>query len=145
MEGVVDGAGGHGAGPVFLLGASEGAVAAMNGVAHARTGRVAGGVLTEAVSVMGGSRETVFSADPGQVRIPVLIVGNRDDRCNVAPPGAVPDIAAALDHSPDVRVLSVSGGQTRSRKNCGSLTPHGYYGIEGTTVDAIIRWLDGHR
>ncbi|MFT9090153.1 MAG: alpha/beta hydrolase [Gluconacetobacter sp.] len=145
VEALVDFAHAHMAGPVFLLGTSQGAIAAMNGAAHAPTGRVAGVVLTESVSVMGGSRETVFSADPGQVRIPVLIVGNRDDRCNVAPPGAAPDIAAALDHSPDVRVLSVSGGQTRSRKNCGSLTPHGYYGIEVPTVDAIIRWLDGHR
>ncbi|MFS3135689.1 alpha/beta hydrolase [Gluconacetobacter sacchari] len=135
----------HGAGAVFLLGTSQGSIAAMNGAAHAPAGRVAGVILTESVSVMGGSHETVFSADPRLVRSPALIVANRDDRCSVAPPDAAPRIAAALTGSRDVRVLMVSGGLTRAARNCDSLTPHGYDGIEAQTVDAISRWMDAHR
>lgn len=134
----------QGTGPVFLLGTSQGSIAAMNGAAHAAPGSVAGVVLTESVSVMGGSHETVFDADPAQVTIPALIVANRDDRCNVAPPADAPRIAAAMTHSTEVKVLTVSGGVRRSQKDCGSLTPHGYYGIEDKVVDAIARWLDAH-
>jgi hypothetical protein len=130
------------AGPVFLLGTSQGAIAAMNGAAHAAPGSIAGVVLTESVSVMGGSGETVFDADPQQVRVPALVVANRDDRCDVAPPQAAPRIAAAMKGSRDVQVLMVSGGITRSAKACGSLSPHGYYGIEDSVVAQIGRWLD---
>jgi hypothetical protein len=135
---------GHVAGPVFLLGTSQGSIAAMNGAAHAANGAIAGVVLTESVSVMGGSKETVFSADPQQVRAPALVVANRDDRCNVAPPQAAPHIAASMTASHDVRVLEVSGGVSRSKKECGSLTPHGYFGIEDQVVAGISRWMEAH-
>jgi hypothetical protein len=128
--------------PVFLLGTSQGSIAAMNGAAHAAAGTLAGVVLTESVSMMGGSRETVFNATPDRVHVPALIVANSDDRCDVAPSVMAPKIAAAMTNSPDVKVETVSGGTTRSKKACGSLTPHGYYGIEDRVVDLIARWMD---
>ena len=42
---------------------------------------------------------------------------------------------------PDARALTVT---TRSRKNCGCLTPHGYLGIEDHVVAKISAWLDAH-
>ncbi len=128
--------------PVFLLGTSQGSIAAVNGAAHAAAGTLAGVVLTESVSVMGGSHETVFSASPEQVRVPALIVANTADLCDVAPPAMAPRIAAAMTNSPNVEVETVSGGSTKSKKACGSLTPHGYYGIEDRVVDLIGRWMD---
>ena len=130
--------------PVFLLGTSQGSIAAMNGAAHAPFGALAGVVLTESVSRLGGSGETVFSADPQDVRVPALIVANRDDRCDVAPPGDAPRIAAAMTRATDVQVLEVAGGEYRSGKACGSLTPHGYAGIEQPVIEAITRWLRVH-
>jgi alpha-beta hydrolase superfamily lysophospholipase len=131
-------------GPVFLLGTSQGSIAAVNAAAHATAGSIAGVVLTESVSVMGGSGETVFSASPKLVRAPALIVANRDDRCNVAPPEAASKIARTMTMSRDVQVLMVAGGSNRSAKNCGSLTPHGYYGIEDQVIAKISRWMDAH-
>ncbi|GLQ51270.1 hypothetical protein GCM10010872_27190 [Dyella flava] len=128
--------------PVFLLGTSQGSIAAMNGAAHPGATQLAGVVLTESVSVLGGSHETVFQADPQEVRIPALVVANHDDQCPVAPPGNAPRIAAALSASPSVKVIEVSGGISRSSNACGSLTPHGYYGIETQVVDAIAGWMD---
>ena len=130
------------ASPVFLLGTSQGSIAAMNGAAHARAGTLAGVVLTESVSVMGGSHETVFEADPKSVRVPALVVANTEDRCPVAPPAMAPRIAAAMTGSPDVKVETVSGGSTKSAEPCGSLTPHGYYGIEAGVVSLISQWMD---
>ncbi len=131
--------------PVFLLGTSQGAIAAVNGATHAPQGSVSGLILTESVSRVGKSGETVFSAKPENVRVPLLIVANRSDRCNVAPPGDAPRIAAAMGHSPKVQVRFVSGGINRSRHACGSLSPHGYYGIETRIVDLVARWISEHR
>jgi hypothetical protein len=128
-------------GPVFLLGTSQGSIAAMSGAAHARPGQLAGVVLTESVSRLGGSRETVFDADPAGVHVPALVVANRADACNVAPPADAPKIASSMRNSPGVRVLYVSGGITRSRNACQALTPHGYYGIEQQVVAQIVDWM----
>jgi hypothetical protein len=114
----------------------------MNGAAHAGRDQIAGVVLTESVSRLGGSHETVFDADPQGVRVPALVVANRDDRCDAAPPQDASKIAAAMSNSPQVRVLHVGGGVDRSEKACGSLTPHGYYGIEREIVSKIAAWMD---
>ncbi len=133
------------AGPVFLIGTSQGTIAAVNGAAHARPGVIAGVILTEAVSVPGRlSTETVFNASPQDVRVPALVVANRDDACTVAPPSMASRIAAAMTDSPGARVLMVSGGVQRSGSVCGSLSPHGYYGIEDQVVSAMVSWLRAH-
>lgn len=125
--------------PVFLLGTSQGSIAAMNGGAHVKG--IAGIVLTESVSVMGHSGETVFSADPQQVGVPALIVANQQDRCWVAPPSQAQNIKAAMTLSPNVDVIHVNGGIEHSKSVCGSLTSHGYYGIEGEVIDDIDHWI----
>ena len=132
-------------GPIYLLGTSQGSIAAMNGAAHAAQGTLTGVVLTESVSVLGGSRETVFSADPAQVQVPALIVANRDDRCTVSPPDDAPRIAAAMTKAQTVDVTMVNGGANGSERPCGSLSPHGYFGIESTVIAQISDWLDAHR
>lgn len=131
--------------PVFILGTSQGSIAAMNGAAHVPSGSIAGVVLTESVSRLGGSGETVFSAFPENVRVPALVVANRVDRCVVAPPEAAPQIAAAMSNSPNVRFEFVNGGIVRSTRACGSLAPHGYFGIETPVVDLIVHWMDDYR
>lgn len=129
-------------GPVFLLGTSQGAIAAVNGAAHAPSNALAGVVLSEAVSVMGGSKETVFSATPQDIHAPVLIVANHTDRCNVAPPQKATRIAASMTGSSDVQILRVTGGSTLSKKTCGSLSPHGYFGIEDDVIIKISAWIE---
>ena len=140
VEALVDLAHARADAPVFLLGTSQGSIAAMNGAAHAAPGTLAGLVLTESVSRLGGSGETVFSADPQAVRVPTLVVANRDDRCDVAPPSDAPRIAAALTQA-RTQILTVAGGIEQTRNPCGSLSPHGYDGIEQPVIDAIDRWM----
>jgi hypothetical protein len=130
-------------GPVFLLGTSQGSVAAMNGAAHLSRDKLAGVVLTESVSRLSKSGETVFDASPDRVTVPALIVANRTSACHVAPAEDAPRLAAAITRSPEVEVLYVQGGTTRSW-DCGSESPHGYFGIENAVVDKIATWLDAH-
>ena len=126
-------------GPVALVGTSQGAIAAVNGAAHAPD--VAGLVLLEAVSRRGGSGETVFDADPAAVTAPVLVVADAADRCAVTPPGDADRVAAAFTGSRRAEVLRVDGGPAGGRA-CGSLSPHGYRGIEPAVVDGVSGWLD---
>jgi len=145
IDGLVTYARARAAAPVFLLGTSQGTIAAVNGAAHARPGSIAGLVLTETVSLPGKlSKETIFAANPQSVRVPALVVANRDDACDVALPSMAPRVAAAMTGSPEARVLMVEGGVQRSGSACGSLSPHGYYGIEEQVIGAIIAWLQAH-
>lgn len=129
--------------PVWAMGTSQGSIAAMN--AAATQGQaLAGVILTESVSVLGGSHETVFDSHPERVGIPALVVANADDQCKVAPPAKAQEIARAMSHA-QTTVLNVTGGTQRSREDCGSLTPHGYYGIERNVVDQIALWMSNVR
>lgn len=126
--------------PVWVMGTSQGSIAAMNAASHARSGSINGVILTESVTVLGGSHETVFDADPRGVKVPALVVANDDDRCRVAPAAMAPSIAAAMKNS-RAGVLRVRGGEAQSADACGSLTPHGYFGIESQVVDGIASWM----
>jgi pimeloyl-ACP methyl ester carboxylesterase len=127
--------------PVWVLGTSQGSIAAMNAAAHAGAQEIAGVILTESVSILGGSHETVFDAHPDRVRSSALVVANEDDQCKVAPPGKANEIAQSMRET-HAAVLVVHGGVKRSSNDCGSLTPHGYYGIEEPVVGNIVAWMD---
>lgn len=135
----------QGSGPIWLIGTSQGTIAAMNGAAHQTNGGIAGVVLTESVSIPGKrSQETVFDAHPQDVVVPALVVANQGDHCDVALPSEADAIARSMSHA-RVTVLRVASGLTRSREACNSLSPHGYYGIEDHVVDEITHWMQtGH-
>ena len=127
--------------PVWVLGTSQGSIAAMNAASHESGTSLAGVILTESVSILGGSHETVFDAHPQDVRIPALVVANKDDDCKVAPPSMANAIAQSMQNT-HATVLVVQGGIVRSSNQCASLSPHGYYGIEDKVVDAIAGWME---
>jgi hypothetical protein len=129
--------------PIFLIGTSQGSIAAMNGAAHMGPGDIAGLVLTESVSRISDSGETVFDAHPNAVVVPALVVVNRADACPAAPPDDGQRIVASLDHAKSVDMLTVSGGIAKGNR-CGPFSPHGYFGIEDDAVGAIATWLDSH-
>lgn len=133
-------------GPVFLLGTSQGSIAAMNGAANLAAPALAGVVLTESVSRPGKkSRETVFDPSPEQVTVPALIVANRTSKCHVAPAKDAPLIKAAMTRAVKVEILYVQGGELRSSNPCSSMSPHGYLGIEPEVVTKIAAWLKAHQ
>jgi hypothetical protein len=126
--------------PVWVMGTSQGSIAAMNAASHAGHQELAGVMLTESVSVLGKSHETVFDARPQDVRAPALVVANRDDQCSIAPPSKAHEIADSMRNTPST-VLFVEGGIVKSSNGCSSLSPHGYWGIDGQVVDDIDKWM----
>jgi hypothetical protein len=93
---------------------NQGSTAAMNAASHAGGTQLSGLILTESVSILGGSHETVFDAHPDDVRVPSLVVSIADDRCKVAPPSMAQSIAQSIRHAPTT-VLTVSGGTQRTQ------------------------------
>jgi pimeloyl-ACP methyl ester carboxylesterase len=124
--------------PLWLVGTSNGSISAAEGAAVAGPPRVAGVVLTSSVW-QGG----MLSAPLAQIRMPTLVVHNRDDGCRSSPFGDTASSMALMTKAAPKELLAVSGGSLRSDP-CQALSPHGYYGIEEQVVPSIIAWIQAH-
>ena len=125
--------------PVWLVGASQGSIAAVG--AAARLGAKVGGiVMISSVTGRSSSGETLFDSEPGLVAVPALIVANAGDACPASPPGDAPKIAAALTNSPRNEVVYMESVALDGQP-CEAGSPHSYYGIEAVTVDRISEWI----
>ncbi|MFZ2006313.1 MAG: alpha/beta hydrolase [Stellaceae bacterium] len=125
--------------PVWLVGTSQGSIAAANGAAHL-PGRVAGVTLTSSVAGRSASGETVFDSDLGAIAVPALVVANKGDTCPSAGPGFAPQILAALARAPRKEIVYVESHQLQSDP-CEAMSPHGYLGIEADVVQRISNWI----
>ncbi|MBV9863023.1 MAG: alpha/beta hydrolase [Alphaproteobacteria bacterium] len=125
--------------PVWLVGTSQGAIAAVNGAARLGT-KIAGLVVSSSVTRLGRSGETVFDAYPGSVAVPALVVANTRDTCVVSPPGDAAALAAALSASPRKEVVTFESSEIRSDP-CEAMSPHGYLGIEAAVIRGIADWI----
>ncbi|MBV9824817.1 MAG: alpha/beta hydrolase [Alphaproteobacteria bacterium] len=125
--------------PVWLIGTSQGSVAAANGAAHL-PGRVAGVVLTSSVTERSRSGETVFDADPGTITVPTLVVSNQFDTCGASPPADGNRLIAARARSPRREFILVASSALRGDP-CDAYSPHGYLGIEDQVIQRIADWI----
>jgi hypothetical protein len=127
--------------PVWLIGTSQGTIAAVNGAAHLGA-KISGVILTSSVTRPGRAGETLFDAEPGAIAVPVLVVSNQSDTCAVSPPGDAPNVLAALTRSPRKELVMVTSSQTARRSDpCEAMSPHGYLGIESMVVQRISDWI----
>ena len=124
--------------PVWLVGTSNGSVSAANGAARIGPPDVAGVVLTSSVWLAGMAGVALE-----QIKVPVLVVHNRDDGCRGSPFGYAALGMARMSQARVKELLAVSGGALRSGP-CDALAPHGYYGIEDQVVPAIVVWIRQH-
>ena len=125
--------------PVWLVGTSQGSIAAVNGAARLG-GRVAGIVLTSSVTQQSRSGETVFGAGPSAVAVPALVVANSRDGCSASPPSDAPRLLAAMAGSPRKEMILFDSSAIQSDP-CQALSPHGYLGIESSVVARIAAWI----
>jgi hypothetical protein len=127
--------------PVWLIGTSQGAIAAVNG--GARLGdKIAGIVVLSSVTRRNNAGERLFDSKPGLVQAPVLIVANRGDNCPVSPPRHAKKIAAAFARAPRKEIFYMESSAITGQP-CGAKSPHGYFGIEAETVSRIADWIGG--
>lgn len=124
--------------PVWLVGTSRGTISAASLAARLGPSRVAGLVLTS--TVWGSS---IPEVPLETIRVPTLIVHNRNDGCRVSSFGGAAPGLARLTAAPVKDLIAVSGGMSRSAP-CEALSPHGYYGIENEVVPPIVAWIKAH-
>jgi hypothetical protein len=123
--------------PVWLIGTSRGAVSAANGAA-ALGKRIAGVVLSSAVWAQG------MAAIPLEnIVVPVLVVHNRDDGCNLSPFSGADYAMGRMTGTPARQLLAVSGGISKGDA-CQAMSPHGYLGIEQQVVGPMVAWIRTH-
>lgn len=123
--------------PVWLVGTSQGAIAAV-GAAARLGGKIAGVVVASSVTGRSSSGETLFDSEPGRVAVPALIVANTGDVCPASPPGDAPKIAAALAQAARKEIVYVTSDALEGQP-CEARSPHGYFGIETETDSAGSR------
>src|SRR5262249_13252009 len=125
--------------PVWLVGTSMGTISAVSVASQLDTGGPDGIVLTSTV-------QPALSAGGGCGPRPTLLVPQQSGCLPVSPFSV--RAAAALSVSPFPRheLLTFSSTRIIAGSNpCGALSPHGYLGIEGDVVHAIVEWIKASR
>jgi pimeloyl-ACP methyl ester carboxylesterase len=122
--------------PIWLVGTSNGSISAAEG---ATLGPPVHGVVLTSSVWQTGMQQTPLA----QIRVPVLVVHNRDDSCRVSPYSDTSSAMAAMRQAPFKELLTVSGGSLRGDP-CEAVSPHGYVGIEDQVVPPIISWILAH-
>jgi hypothetical protein len=125
--------------PVWLVGTSQGATAAVGGAARLGS-KVAGIVVMSSVTGRSSAGESLFDSEPGQITVPVLIVSNTGDTCPASPPTNAPKIAEALTHSPRKDMLDLESATIKGSP-CEAESPHSYFGIEQDAVERVAEWI----
>jgi predicted alpha/beta-hydrolase family hydrolase len=129
--------------PIWLVGTSAGAPAALAGAASLPAGAIKGVAISSPVST-GGKHDTVFEVPLARVTVPVLIQINREDGCQFTPPANATRIKAALTSDRVVEVQEFSGGDLPRSGPCEAFARHGFIGIEDQVVTAAVNWMLTH-
>lgn len=123
--------------PVYIVGTSRGTISGAY-IGRDVGAEVSGVVLT---STMFGSSNlrrqapTLRGFDYAAIGTRLLFVHHREDGCEHTP------YAGAAQLAPRFELVSVSGGKPPESGPCDPFSAHGYYGVEGPTVDAIAGWM----
>ena len=122
--------------PMYLVGTSRGTVSAA--YAGAALGSdIAGVVLTSSMFNAARSGPGISSFDYSSLRSRLLFVHHVDDACQFTP------YFMAQSASKGHALISVRGGSPAKSDPCEPYSAHGYFGVEGPTVRAMVRWMLG--
>jgi len=121
---------------IFLIGTSRGTISGAH-LSVALADVVQGAILSSTVTVANQVGPGLSSFDFASIKIPLLWVHHRDDGCRLSP------YAGAERAARGGAFVSVSGGDPPQSGPCDPLSPHGYFGREEPTTQAIRNYLLG--
>lgn len=131
--------------PVWVVGTSSGTISAAGVAARLAQSdpRPDGVVLTSTQStlVQGLCGRTVYFANLAAIRVPVLAVSHRDDRCPCSAAASAKLMAALSGASAKEHKIFTGGDPPLSQGLCQAREPHGFFGIEGEVAKAIAEWI----
>jgi len=119
--------------PIYVVGTSRGTVTAAY-VGRSLGGEVAGVVLTSSLFTPPRGASLV-GFDYRSIKAPLLFVHHREDACDATPYADAARLAARYP------LISVKGGKPPESGPCDPFAPHGFWGKEPQTVDAIAGWM----
>jgi Serine aminopeptidase, S33 len=125
--------------PLFLVGTSRGTVSVAY-LAVALDGDVAGAILTSSLFYEGpqtNPRPVLAGFGWSAIKMRVLLVHHAGDNCFATP---YHDAARLEKRYP---LVTVHGGKPSESGPCEPFSPHGFFGKEPETVDAIAAWMLG--
>ena len=124
--------------PAFVVGTSRSTISAAH-LALGLEGEIAGVVLSASYFYGGGRAmlAKLSAFDWSKIKMPLLLVHHVNDAC----PGTPYRDAARLGSR--FPLISVEGGKPSESPPCEPLAPHGFFGREAETVDAIAAWMLG--
>lgn len=137
--------------PVWLVGTSRGAISAVAAAdlldpAYGPDGLV----LSSPVINDRQPNEDVLDADLGSITVPVEIVSHRSDECVASDPDGRRDNPDGLDALIDgltgasrLQTKFFNGGYPAVGDTCGSLSPHGFFGVEEEVTKKIADFIVG--
>lgn len=121
---------------IVLIGTSRGTISVAH-LAVSLSDVVQGAVLSSTVTIGNQFGPGLSTFDFASIKIPLLFVHHRDDGCRLSPyTGAERAARGAV-------LVSVSGGDPPQSGPCDPLSPHGYFGREAPTTQAIRNYLLG--
>lgn len=83
----------------------------------------------------------ILDLNLGSIKVPTLIIYNKDDECDQTIPSNANKIKEALQNSSIVEVIFLSGGKKPLSEPCASMSYHGFYGIEEQLVSTISNFI----
>jgi dienelactone hydrolase len=131
--------------PVWLVGTSRGTVSAAYAASRlAPPAGPDGVVLASSVTEAYGGA-TADSAELEAIRVPVLLVHNRQDGCPASPLTGAEAMLRRLVHARARELIVIAGGGPPRGAPCTAFNYHGFVGREGETVRAMADWIKAHR
>ncbi len=119
--------------PVFLVGTSRSTISVAY-LGRTLGDEVAGAVLS-ATLFYAGQRSVLAGFDFNAIKLPLLFVHHREDACPSTPYTEADRLGSTF------ALVSVRGGKPPQSGPCDPLAPHGFFGREAETVDAIAAWM----
>jgi hypothetical protein len=119
--------------PVFIVTTSRSTISGAY-LGRALGGEVAGVVLTSSL-FYAGRRSVLSGFDFSTVKVPLLFAHHREDACPSTP---YTDASRLGDR---FTLVSVKGGKPPESGPCDPFSPHGFFGKEPETVDALSAWM----
>jgi pimeloyl-ACP methyl ester carboxylesterase len=132
--------------PVWLVGTSMGTFSAAAGAIAADD--IDGLVLTSTITrprpswkITEKYRDGVASMPLAEITAPALIVAHAEDACELTPAADVGKLKQQLANAKPAEVVLLKGGGEPQAQPCGSMSAHGFVGIEAEAVDAIAAFI----
>jgi len=126
--------------PIYLIGTSRGTISACNAVARNGGRNISGLILT--ASVTAGNRESLADVALEKIKVPTLLVHHRQDACHASPYDGARALLERLGGPKEME--TISGGDPPQSNPCGSISHHGFLGVESQVVESIVGWIQRH-